>query len=606
MPSGKGALRIAIEDFLDTYLFGGVVGDWIRSGIEEQESETGLVVSGSIKQVMSALKEYPVAYELLKKPLAGEDQGGLMTMGGFGAQMGMSAASGLMSPVMRMINYTMDKRLTSARADPTLAFAMARRKQSFRPQLMTGLGELGWHDDYIELWDEITLPRIADNDLITLRLRGVVPPLEMARELKRRGWSMDEQRKLLQVRQIVPQVQDLITMAVREAFTPDIVDKYNLQAEFPPQFAAEAAKHGLSEEWARHYWSSHWQLPSIQLGYEMFHRLRGQDGKTAFTEADLKLLLRTQDVAPYWRQFLVDISYRPLTRVDVRRMFKAGAIDDKKVDSSYRDLGYNDENARLMTDWTIKESRATEKELTRSAVIKGYKKKTLNAGETADALSSIGYDEYEVAFWMGLADLDIEEQLLDEELDRVSFLFIEGEISQSQVYDELGQFNLPAEQLEDLLTRWNIKIRKKISLPTRSDLESFYKRDIIAFEDFEDGMKRRRYSEETIVWYSQQLDQEVAEAAILEMERARREQERLLTAEASTQYARDKAGLDTEIAQAKVAIAEIKLSLHSIEDPDQIKILKERIDNIKLFITQVQLSKAFLKQDFEDIEITGE
>ncbi|GAH63671.1 unnamed protein product, partial [marine sediment metagenome] len=259
---------------------------------------------------------------------------------------------------------------------------------------------------------------------------------------------------------IIPDVSDLIVMAVREAFTPDIVAKYDLHAEFPTQFANHAAKHGLNEEWAKNYWASHWQLPSVQLGYEMMHRLRPGKVDNSFTEEDLKLLLRTQDIAPYWRQFLVDISYSPLTRVDVRRMYRDGVLNLEEVSDSYKDLGYNELNAQRMTDWTVRESRAAEKDLTRAAIIKGYKKKTISQDETRQGLSDIGYDETEVAFWISLADLDIQEQMLDEELERVSFLYIEGELSDTDVYSALGQFNLPSEQMEHLITRWDIQRRK--------------------------------------------------------------------------------------------------------------------------------------------------
>ena len=43
--------------------------------------------------------------------------------------------------------------------------------------------------------------------------------------------------------------------------------------------------------------------------------------------AELDMLLRAQDVMPFWRDRLTAIAYRPLTRVDVRRMYKQGVLN---------------------------------------------------------------------------------------------------------------------------------------------------------------------------------------------------------------------------------------------------------------------------------------
>ena len=83
-------------------------------------------------------------------------------------------------------------------------------------------------------------------------------------------------------------------------------------------------------------------LPSIGQGFEMLHR-------RVIEDADLDLLLRALDVMPFWREKLKDISYNPLTRVDVRRMHRIGVLEEEGVFNAYLDVGYNEENAQLMT-----------------------------------------------------------------------------------------------------------------------------------------------------------------------------------------------------------------------------------------------------------------
>jgi len=142
-------------------------------------------------------------------------------------------------------------------------------------------------------------------------------------------------------------------MAVREAFTPEIAARFGQYQDLPPDFVEWVGKKGLSKEWAERYWAAHWSLPSPQQGFEMLHR-------GVINEGDLNMLMRALDIMPFWRDKLIQIAYRPLTRVDVRRMFALGVLDVSGVRKAYTDLGYNDYNADLMTDFTIKYTEGIE------------------------------------------------------------------------------------------------------------------------------------------------------------------------------------------------------------------------------------------------------
>ena len=83
-------------------------------------------------------------------------------------------------------------------------------------------------------------------------------------------------------------------------------------------------KAGLPEEQARNYWAAHWELPSAQMGYAMFQR-RIIDHET------LVMLLKSLDIMPFWRDKLIEMSYNPLTRVDVRRMYGLGVLSEEEV-----------------------------------------------------------------------------------------------------------------------------------------------------------------------------------------------------------------------------------------------------------------------------------
>ena len=155
-------------------------------------------------------------------------------------------------------------------------------------------------------------------------------------------------------------------MSVREAFTPEIAGRFGQYEDLPREYVKWVGKKGLSAEWAERYWAAHWSLPSPQQGFEMLHR-------GIITPDELRLLLRALDIMPFWRDKLIQISYNPLTRVDIRRMYNLDVLSEQDVYKCYLDIGYNDLNAKRLTEFTIKLKIAQEtktKERQQKAVIK--------------------------------------------------------------------------------------------------------------------------------------------------------------------------------------------------------------------------------------------
>ena len=134
------------------------------------------------------------------------------------------------------------------------------------------------------------------------------------------------------------------------------------------------AKHGFDPQWAQYYWYSHWVLPGTTQGYEMMHR-------GIISQGELQTLLRVSDIPSFWREKLMEMSYKPYTRVDVRRMYGLGVLDESGVKRSYLDLGYNDEKAEAMTQFTILYEAGDDadiltqyKDLTKAMVLQAFKK----------------------------------------------------------------------------------------------------------------------------------------------------------------------------------------------------------------------------------------
>ncbi len=113
-------------------------------------------------------------------------------------------------------------------------------------------------------------------------------------------------------------------------------------------------------------------------------------------EATLELLLRALDVMPFWRDKLIEISWNVPTRVDIRRFFDLGVIDETRLRQLYTAYGYHGVDLENIVDWTIKQTKGTkttaEKELTKAEIIKGVKKGVLSWDEGVELIMELDYD----------------------------------------------------------------------------------------------------------------------------------------------------------------------------------------------------------------------
>lgn len=151
----------------------------------------------------------------------------------------------------------------------------------------------------------------------------------------------------------IPSVTDMVMFEKREAFRPEF-EQEQLKDDPPSDsYILNMRALGFDEEWAGYFWRAHWELPSLRDGFSMLHRLRrGRvDESIVFDDDMMKSLLKQQDVLAKYRERLRAIAYEPLTRVDLRRMYQLNALKKDEIYERYLDLGYNKDDAQLLTDF---------------------------------------------------------------------------------------------------------------------------------------------------------------------------------------------------------------------------------------------------------------
>jgi hypothetical protein len=273
------------------------------------------------------------------------------------------------------------------------------------------------------------LPSLSD--LYALRNRGALSATEFEQHLKWMGYADKSSRDHVeQLRYQVAQPSDLVRFALREVWDDDVAETWGYDEEFRPEFdawmrrqgfqgdarfdAADIArmeregvidpatardlrgKQGAPLSWARAYHRASWDVLSPTMGYEAFHRLRPKRlGRieeflnsnlkpgTApvkiepFTLDTLFSVLKVADYPSRARAWLAGISAAILTRVDIKRMLSMDAITSAEVYEQMLDRGYVPADARLLTDFAVREVRiqkgARVRSDTKAKVIDAYK-----------------------------------------------------------------------------------------------------------------------------------------------------------------------------------------------------------------------------------------
>lgn len=339
-----------------------------------------------------------------------------------------------------------------------------------------------------------TLPPEAEQ--ISWFLRGLINEEQFEEGLIGKGWTIGNINLLREAAFFIPPVQDLISMAVREVFTPAIAERFGQYEDLPPDFVSNAAKQGVSSEWATNYWAAHWALPSVQMGFEMLHR-------RVITEDDLNLLLRSADVMPFWRDKLVAISFAPLTRVDIRRMHKLDVLSEAEVLSAYQDIGYNPENAQRLLDFTIqlnKPSQAQDDQdlsaLTRNNIINFYSDGVLSRVKATSLLVDIGLSLDAADLFLDGADMQLQRKERRDEIEIILDRADSGVLTFEQAQDALNRLGLQTLEIQIALSDLAKREAKRTKLPSRADLDKMLKKDIIDARIYIDTVRRIGYSNE--------------------------------------------------------------------------------------------------------------
>jgi hypothetical protein len=333
-------------------------------------------------------------------------------------------------------------------------------------------------------------PLIGLGDLIRLYYRKQINIDQLTEESYKLGYDDYTLRMYMTLFEYFPTPDDLIRFAVREVYTPKTVEAFGMMEDFPEDFARQAAKAGVSEEQAKNHWAAHWQLPSPNMAFEMYQR-------NIITYNEMLMLLKSLDIMPFWRDKLIQLSFKTLTRVDVRRMWDLGVITEKaELVRKYRDVGYSPDDADNLADFTIVSYSNEMEGITRANIGSAYESGIIGEDNMRAMLGALNKSETFVIFWSDYYIYKRAEKEVKALEDKIIDMYKSGGAS----YDEVRQMILDNGASNDYVNYFMRKIRamgdNKIKYPDLSTVLRWYEKGIINQTKFIEYMRKLNYSDE--------------------------------------------------------------------------------------------------------------
>ena len=457
-------------------------------------------LSSFLERALIQLGIDPVGARRLSSAFDAGDPGSqLLTIGAFVMVIGFALpiiAGQALGPFIEQIVQEFSRIAKQSLLDPASIQELRNRREISDARARDELAQQGFsearQDGLISLRQQL----LGVNEILQLWLRGDLTTPETELRLGDLGFRSKQRIELRKLALLLVPVQDLVLMAVREVFTPDVRRRFQLDLDFPPEFAERAIQLGLSEKIAKEYWAAHWALPSPQQGFQMFQR-------RIIEQSDLELLLRSLDVMPFWRERMIKLSFRPLTRVDLRRMWDLGLItEEAELQERFQDLGFSPDDSAFQVEFVKQFTGVGDPDieaatgLTRATVIGFYRDGTITRDQAASLMDTLGVSDSAADLFLLNEDMDRER---DERKAEVSLILAQasaGVITFEQAIDKLNALGLESTELGRALTSLRRKEASATTLPSVEQLGKMFSSDIIDETTTTSALRSRGFSTE--------------------------------------------------------------------------------------------------------------
>ena len=194
------------------------------------------------------------------------------------------------------------------------------------------------------------------------------------------GYDSDESEKLFNTLRPVPTFSILLEWLAKEAFEPDVITEFDLDADYPAIFNDIMTALGVPESEAKKYWIAHWNHPPMGQILQMYQKfgafrietIDNGDGTTTkiddrstalanganttldkltITEKQIRDMAKLHEFPTWWVERMIANSFNQLPYTSLQQLYQYGLRKDTWFRGRLRDYGYSldDANALLET-----------------------------------------------------------------------------------------------------------------------------------------------------------------------------------------------------------------------------------------------------------------
>ena len=330
------------------------------------------------------------------------------------------------------------------------------------------LSRYGFNAEEVERLRKIYSDQLPFNTYLSAFFRGLMrSESELNMILKRKGLNSKDLHYLKETAYYLPGVQDLVMLAGKEVYSPELRKSLQLDAYYPSLLDEKGEKIGVKPEVMRDYWAGHWRYPSPDQMLEMRNR-------KIISESELDQLFEYANILPKFREPYKRCSYRPLSRVDVRRIYGAGLINDQELQKRYEDIEYSPEDAALMAEFTRIFEAKEMLGLSQAQILAAFEHGIWTREQTDEALTLLGKPENVRKLLLDYTESKKKAHEKDAKWKHLLALYGKGKIDKNTALSRLAGFNYAPEIYQEKVEKLDLEREKGEADPPLKDIKRWF------------------------------------------------------------------------------------------------------------------------------------
>lgn len=201
--------------------------------------------------------------------------------------------------------------------------------------------------------------------------------------------------------------------------------------------------------------------------------------------------LGQSDYAPFWRQRLLAVSYRVMTRIDARRAYETGQITLERLNAVFQDQGYAPQDATAVSLFYRQAAIQlhSRRPICNQWVKTGYDLNLLKSSLVSQGMRADMWDEVR-----GILITRRKISIQQECMEGVHKRFVKGMIDETGAQNELIDMNFPLDQVADVVHEWTCVKASKPKTETVAEICNEFRAGILTGKEAQALIRAQGYS----------------------------------------------------------------------------------------------------------------